>query len=645
MTPINQTTFRSDLKISFLLLCILMGTIYIYWPGLNGTFMFDDYANFEILTKLDQFNTGERILQFIFSSNSGPSGRPISLLSFMLNDTAWPSQPWSFLYTNLMIHLLNCILVFLVIFKLGTLLKLTHSRSALVATITAALWAIHPLHVSTVLYVVQRMTMLSTLFTLAALSGYLYGRTILNIHPGKAYWGMSLSILIFGSLAFFSKETGALLPIYILVIEYFLLRPTGNTYPSHFRYWVGLFLWLPNLIMLGYFLISLPAISASYNIRDFTLIERLLTESRIVTEYLFHTLIPKIGNSGLFHDDYTISRSLVSPVSTIMAISFIIIMLVTAIKLRIKKPIFSFSVFWFLGGHIMESTIIPLELYFEHRNYLPILGPLFGITYSVIQYKGQLRPLTLSLFTILISLAAFFTSQNALLWGQPWYSAPVWAAEHPRSIRAQQFASAAAIIRGDHKKGRDYIIKALKSHPNEAGLLLQVLQLDCNNQTLTKSQVTSAIDKLSTAAYSHAILQTMMNVAKLSIDKKCIALTNKSTRKIILTFIKNPHYNKNAYLHAFYYWLGVLYAEDRLLDPAIKSLDIAHAHLPVIDIPLQQAAWLLSAGLYDDAQRYVDKARAIDNRVKNPFLKHTRKKDIDNMEKLIIKIRRQKQPG
>ena len=129
----------------------------VYWPGLTGTFLFDDFPNLSVLGNIGDTDIYHRIVRFTLTGISGPTGRPVSLLSFMINDTAWPTSAWSFKYTNLMFHLLNGALVFLLIYKLFRIVGIPESKVRWIAFFSALLWLIHPLQTSTVLYVIQQI--------------------------------------------------------------------------------------------------------------------------------------------------------------------------------------------------------------------------------------------------------------------------------------------------------------------------------------------------------------------------------------------------------------------------------------------------------------------------------------------------------
>lgn len=169
----NKITTTHQFIYGSFFLIVLVGTVWLYWGGLNGTYLFDDSPNLADLADIE--NTRD-IAKFVTEGISSQLGRPISLLTFALQAHHWPNSPWDFKYVNLMIHLVNGCLIFLLVLYLTRLMKLPEKRGRLLALLTASLWLVHPIQVSTVLYVIQRMTQLTVLFTLAGLLAYLKGR-------------------------------------------------------------------------------------------------------------------------------------------------------------------------------------------------------------------------------------------------------------------------------------------------------------------------------------------------------------------------------------------------------------------------------------------------------------------------------------
>ncbi|MFI4921014.1 MAG: hypothetical protein ACHQAZ_05175, partial [Gammaproteobacteria bacterium] len=175
-----------------------------------------------------------------------------------------------------------------------------------------------------------------------------------------------------------------------------------------------------------------------YGGRDFTPYERVLSECRILLDYLRWALIPDIRQLALFHDDINPSRGLLSPASTLPSVIAILGILAASIALRKRTPLLSLGVLWFFAGHLMESTILPLELVFEHRNYLPIFGLIFGsigTLYPLAAEHG--RALTAKvLLAVCILLLALTTAMRSADWQTELTYARSESAHHPHSARA-----------------------------------------------------------------------------------------------------------------------------------------------------------------------------------------------------------------
>ncbi|OQW95629.1 MAG: hypothetical protein BWK79_01850, partial [Beggiatoa sp. IS2] len=319
----KNSHFTLEITYGGLFFLLLLVTLGLYWSGLYSTFMLDDSPNLDNLEKITDEALWSSMGQFI-AGGGVSSARPLSLLTFALQFYDWPHGPWAFKYVNLMIHLLNGCLVFWLSLLLARLLVLSTERGLILALLTTALWLLHPLQVSTVLYVVQRMTQLSTLFTLVGLITYLKGRQLLAENKlSKGFLTISLGIGLSGIFAVSSKENGVLLLLYVLALEMTLLQMLPK--PVHWKIWFTTFIYAPIAAIILYFVVTFDKILQVYIIRDFTLGERLLTESRVLTEYLAKMLLLHPYDFGLFHDDFVISRGLFDPSTTIFAIILVVV--------------------------------------------------------------------------------------------------------------------------------------------------------------------------------------------------------------------------------------------------------------------------------------------------------------------------------
>jgi len=429
------------LKISnpLLLLLTLIVTVAAYWPGLDGPFVFDDYYNFVTNQNLAiaEFSFGS-IRQAALSGEAGPLGRPLSMLSFALNRFYTGLDPFPFKFVNLLIHLLNGILVFLLSRRLFLLGNVDSAHGSFLAVMATSIWLLHPMQLTSVLYVVQRMTSLSTTFVLLGLLAYLTARNSKQSPRGRVLW-LWLAVPSCTALAALAKENGLLLVLFAFVIECTLMRfrwaadwRIGT--PSQF---FALFLALPLWAGLA-FLVSEPEwLSPAANHRPFDAGERLLTEARVLLLYVKLLFVPAISNLALFYDDFTISRSLLEPPETLWAVLIVLASIVAAIGARRRAPWFSFAVLWFLVGHAMESTFILLELVHPHRNYLAYLGPMLTLTiagYRILSHSRSWLPAAVGV--CVLAALSLTTGLRAYQWRNPLDLAAFEVLHRPNSARA-----------------------------------------------------------------------------------------------------------------------------------------------------------------------------------------------------------------
>lgn len=446
-----------------LLLTVLLLCALVYVRGLFGGFLFDDFPNIVDKPELRALDgSWFRWLALAMSSDAGPLRRPISMLSFGLDYWLFGLSPLAFKLTNLVIHLANGLLLYQLARRITTRLIPEAYQGAFdphaLALLTTTLWLLHPLNVSTVLYVVQRMDELATLFVLLGLLCYAEGRE--RMARGKR--GLAIAILgvgVFGLLAAFSKENGALITAYALVIELCCYRFTVGS-PRENRV-LKAFFWLavalPIALFAAFLVVHPQWLASGYAVRNFTLYQRLLSEARILCDYLLWAFVPLPSWMGMYHDDFVTSTGLLHPATTLLAILFLLGLTATAWRLRRTSPGLAFAVAWFLVGQSMESTILSLELVFDHRNYLPMTGLLLGLVCALAPWMSR----RLSWRVVLTCCGALtltlsgITASWAYTWGDPLRLALSEAADHPDSARAQYEAGRQIIFKGTAHGRRD----------------------------------------------------------------------------------------------------------------------------------------------------------------------------------------------
>lgn len=461
-------------KILVLLLLVILATTLIYFPGLNGGFLFDDIPNLGDMTRYGDISNWENAKQFIFNGFSGPTGRPISLATFWLTYSSWlEGNAFSFKLINLLIHLLCGILLYLVTHSLLKTYRYNDSKSMWIAFFATSMWLLHPMFVSTTLYVVQRMTQLSLFFSLLGILGYLYGRALLISKPITAYIWMTISIVFGTILATFSKENGALLPLLILVIEF--CNPNKQNSPA-WR-WRLICLGLPSILIICLLLKEINFSANPWPSRNFNQLERLMSEARIITEYLFRLYAPQIEGQGLYQDGYQVSRSLINPISTIYSILFLSTFFLSSFFLRKKYPLYALAILFFFAAHIMESTILNLELYFEHRNYTAAIFIFLPIAAGLYRLSEKAKPrLVITIGCFILMVFAIMTLQRSILWSDTQKLKLYWAQNNPNSPRAQVDFAHYLLVQNKNEQANTLIEKTIKRRPDSSLLTVRLIR-------------------------------------------------------------------------------------------------------------------------------------------------------------------------
>ncbi|MCB1734962.1 MAG: hypothetical protein H6981_11145 [Gammaproteobacteria bacterium] len=439
---------NSPRSIALALLFILIATVLVYLPGLSGGFVFDDGVNIAENSQLRITDLSPlSLMQAAGSAVNGDRGRPLSMLSFGINHALTGLDPWWMKATNLAIHLINGLLIFLLSYRL---LQVYFRRFPLhsdpdslpwIALATAAAWTLHPLNLSPVLYVIQRMASLTTLFMLVGLVTYVRGR--IQILNGDLRSGVRWSvgaIAFLTPLAYLAKQNGVLLPLLALTLE-FTLFGFRDAHGNRIRSLVWLFavtVGLPAFAGAIYFLWNPGYLLNGYQVKPFSFTDRVLSEPRVLWQYIAQIYMPRTDAMSVYNDDVVVSTGLFSPWTTLPAALAWIGAVIVAFLYRARWPLLSLSVFFFLGAHAIESSVFPLLIAQDHRNYLPSFGPLLVLGWLL--FSHRLHPSTSRIRRIgglaIILLFALLTLFRSVSWSNPLSQAIDEVTNHPESPRA-----------------------------------------------------------------------------------------------------------------------------------------------------------------------------------------------------------------
>ena len=480
------------MRVNVAILGLVLGAVvFVYLPGLSGPFVFDDEPNlinnpYIHLESLDWPSLRNAAL----SGESGLFRRPIASLSFGLNFyLAGGFVAFYFKLTNLIIHGINAALVFLLAERVSSRFAgrskagPAYSPPRLLPLVVATVWLLHPIQLTSVLYIVQRMTSMSAFFVLAGLLIFFDGRTRFSKQRPGGLPMMAAGILAGAGIGALCKENALLLPFYAGVIELccFSRKSLDAARRRQLRVFYWTVLGVPVLLACVYAALRPGFILGGYESRTFTLLERVLTQPRVLFYYLGLIVFPSPNELGLFHDDFPVSTGLLSPLTTAMALAGWLGVGILAVALRRRMPVLLLAVAWFLSGHGMESTVLALEMNHEHRNYLPSFGPIFAFSYAGLALAERLRfdkRLAYGLLGLVVLNLGLVTHSRASSWSATRILLESSIRHHPDSARSHLFYSAELIkIQGDIFKAFYHLQQSARLSPASIAGLGEMMRI------------------------------------------------------------------------------------------------------------------------------------------------------------------------
>jgi tetratricopeptide (TPR) repeat protein len=448
-----------------LLVFVILGFL-IYSNTLKSPFVFDDRS---IIEDNHHIRLTELTLKDIIAAGfkSYHHHRPVANISFALNYYFHRYNVIGYHYTNVIIHILTGIFLYLFIKNTLTtpLLRHRYERYRWIPFFAALLWLIHPVQTQSVTYIVQRMNSLTAMFYILSLLLYVKGR-LAGQEQNKS-WPWFAGCILSGILALGCKAIAATLPVFILLYEWYFFQDLNITrLKRYLPYAVGIFI-LCAFLGLWYLGTSpLEKTLSGYDQREFTLTERLLTQPRAVIYYISLLTYPHPGRLNLDHD-FAISYSLIAPSTTLPCIGAVIGLIAFAFYIAKRQRLLSFCILWFFGNLVIESSVFALELVFEHRLYLPSMLVCLAIVALAWRCIKQ-NWLRLAVFCIAAILCCGWTYERNSVWSDP---ATLWkdcVAKSPEKARPHNNLGQALETQGKLDEAISHYRQSLQVKPDNA---------------------------------------------------------------------------------------------------------------------------------------------------------------------------------
>lgn len=438
-------TAPSELPRATAIAALLAITVMVYLPGVGGPFMFDDFANIVHQRSLHLTElTPTALRAAIAGADAGPLKRPLAVSTLALNYYFAGLDPAWYKFTNIAIHCVNGALVYALLNLLLPLVPgASRARLQLLALGVTAAWLLHPAQLNSVLYVVQRMSSLSALFVWLALIVYVRARRAQIAGSGNAAKRLLLGVPALTAAGVLCKENAVLAPAFALVIEWTCLRwrvaasvSRGSLFVFH-----AVFVAAPAIVAIGWLAAHPEWLRWAENWRPFSVGERLLSESRVLWHYLAIGAWPVPSRLHFYYDAIAHSRGLLQPLTTLLSLLAWLALTVAAFALRARFPLFAFGLLWFLVAHVVESSVLMLELVQVHRNYIAWFGPLLWLCATIAQLARNRTALAATAIALLVAVYAGLTVQRAWHWGDQQRLVDAELATNPRSAQAHYAAA------------------------------------------------------------------------------------------------------------------------------------------------------------------------------------------------------------
>jgi tetratricopeptide (TPR) repeat protein len=418
----QSNKFKMNSTILWGVLVVLLLTITgfsIYSNTLESPFALDDFHR---IKNNPDIQISELTVENMLKAASGQKSakaRPVGNISFALNYYFHRYDVRGYHVVNIIIHILTGIALFAFIRTTLNLpsVKLKDTEAYTIALFTALLWLTHPLQTQSVTYIVQRLNSLSAMFYLLSLWLYIKGR--LAEEKRKKWQWFACSGLAW-ILALGCKQIAATLPFSVFLYEWYFFQDCKADWLRQNIKYIFLILFVFALIVLlfvGLNPVEKMASISDYYRKEFTLMQRVLTQPRVVIYYLSLIFFPHPSRLNLDYD-FPLSYSLIDPVTTIFSFGTIIGLLALAFYMAKRERLISFCILWFFGNLVIESSIIPVAIIFEHRTYLPSMMVCLIPVLLVYRYL-KIDWLRIGLMCVVVFVLAVWTYQRNRVWESP----------------------------------------------------------------------------------------------------------------------------------------------------------------------------------------------------------------------------------
>jgi hypothetical protein len=623
-----QETARARTKnfaLAALALAVILGVGWIYAQARGLMWGFDDNFNLKGLANVSSYHG---LVNFVFEGVAGPLGRPLSLLTFVANYADWPKHPWGFVRVSMLLHFMNAALLFMLARRLILQVGKENLAASAMAVAVAALWMAMPINASSILLPIQRMTLVSAFFVLLTLWGYVALR---QRSQGIPSWRLMLLLSVWMAAgtgaAVLGKENGAVAVTLAALLELFFFRKNWNTNNSDagrrsaWHIWVALALLAVPAALAVHVSRGWAGITNRFEFfRGYSFAEHLATQAVVSWEYIRQIVLPRAALLGPYHDDHVVySWAQPQPWLAVLAWAALVVLglwlrrQASPVEKRIGTGLL-FAIGWYWACHQTESTVIPLELYFEHRNYLAAIGAsLLLVMLLDIGLQVKKTGLTVLAGCTLGAIQILGLFSICSLWGQPRLANEMWAIYHPTSTRAiQAFANDLIYEKSDPDAIR--ITDQFIDKYGAADVAVQMFPVACRleqNETAIQARFDRLWPLVEKFKKPAGLLTGLANMGRAVRDEKCAGIDLLEYKQLLRQVIQIPQIQRNPNIrHHFFYELALTEKATGNFDAYIDAGKRAFFDFPAISLAQALALDMAARGQLDEAIAWTDQVIA-----------------------------------
>ena len=559
---------------------ILILTAIVYLPTLNAGFInWDDpdyIYNNSVIKDLSH------VADFFTVPIQG-NYHPVTMISLALNYAVSGYDAWSYHLFNLVLHLVNCFLVY-------SLALLLSRNNSLIAFVTSLLFGIHPMHVESVAWVSERKDVLYTLFFLA---GHITFTKYIDTGAKKEFW-MTLFFLVFSLL---SKPAAVIFPVSLFCID--ILR---NRTLSFKLFTEKIPFFIPALLM-GLLTINVQKEIGATGEEYFGLARNILFGFYGIMMYFFKLLLP-LGQSA-FYPFPPLNEKLSVVYYAAPLFTLLLALIIYFAWKKHKALVFGISFYIINLLLVLQVFSVGSAIIAERYTYVPYIGIFYIAGYLLnILVKGNIK----KGYQVAIPVGLIF-SVLAFLQVQNWKDgASLWDNVINNQPSSRAYNSRGNLFRGEkqYAKAIEYYTKAIQinkidheSFNNRANVYLDQNKLD-----------SAYIDYKNALAINPGYNITYDNLGAMFVKKN---MFDSALYYLNIAIQLNPDY-KPPYNNR-----AVCYINMQRFDDAIKDWEILLRFDPGNpDIMNTIGLCYRMLGKNNEALSYID--RALNINVKGPFL-------------------------